>query len=231
MRKGIIVILTAVFLAGYVFAQTADDFDVTLNAGGTLTITKYKGAEKQVVIPETINGVKVTEIGKRAFFSSQLTSIIIPDSVTSIGREAFLNNRLTSVTIPNSVTSIDKLAFTFNQLTSVTIPDSVTAIEDLTFAKNRLTTVTISNSITSIGNSAFYQNQLTNVTIPNSVTSIGAYAFYDNPLTSVILPGDFQFHRTAFPNNLFDFFVSRGRKAGTYTWTGSAWIDRVWTAE
>jgi hypothetical protein len=182
MRKGIIVILTAVFLAGYVFAQTADDFDVTLNASGTLTITKYKGAERQVVIPETINGVKVTEIGDKAFSEKRLTGVTIPNSVTRIGEDAFQYNSLASVIIPNSVTEIGKKAFSHNRLTSVTIP--------------------------------------------NSVTSIGAYAFSDNPLTSVILPGDFQFHRTAFPNNLFDFFVSRGRRAGTYTWTGSAWTVR-----
>ena len=63
---------------------------------------------------------------------SEITNLVIPDSVKSIGDYAFREcSSLTSVTIPNSVTSIGKWAF--NEcygLTSVTIPNSVTSIGD-----------------------------------------------------------------------------------------------------
>jgi len=62
--------------------------------------------------------------------NTEITDLIIPNSVTSIGNRAFAGcSGLTSVTIPNSVTSIGDYAFQFcSGLTSVTIPNSVTSI-------------------------------------------------------------------------------------------------------
>lgn len=42
---------------------------------------------------------------------SNLTSVVIPNSVTSIGEYAFASSGLTSITIPNSVISIGSAAF------------------------------------------------------------------------------------------------------------------------
>ena len=62
--------------------------------------------------------------------NTEITDLVIPNSVTSIGYSAFYNcSSLTSVTIPNSVTSIGIAAFSgCSGLTSVTIPNSVTSI-------------------------------------------------------------------------------------------------------
>ena len=92
------------------------------------------------------------------------------------------NTEITDLVIPNSVTSIGRSAFgRCSGLTSVTIPNNVTSIGDYAFYKcSGLTSVTIGNSVTSIGNGAFWGcSGLTSVTIPNSVTSIGEDAFED----------------------------------------------------
>ena len=125
--------------------------------------------------------------------TTEITNLIIPNSVTSIGSWAFINcSGLTSVTIPNSVTSIGDFAFSgCSGLTSVNIGNSVTSIGICAFSGcSGLTSVTIPNSVTSIGEEAFSScSGLTSVTIPNSVTSIGSWAFIGcSGLTSVTIP-------------------------------------------
>ena len=113
--------------------------------------------------------------------NTEITDLVIPNSVTSIGQYAFVGcSGLTSVTIPNSVTSIGYQAFKgCSSLTSVEIPNSVTKIQEYAFSGcSGLTSVTIPNSVTSICNYAFVGcSSLTSVEIPNSVTKIQEYAF------------------------------------------------------
>lgn len=190
-----------------------------------IVITEYKGTRKNVHIPATINGHKVTVLGYGgAFHEKGLTSVKIPDTVQVISHWTFARNELTELEIPKSVyliansafrenklqsvtlseglTTIEYDAFEYNQLKTVAIPNTVTSIEDSVFAHNQLTSVSIPNSVTSIEKEAFEANQLTSITIPPRVTSIGDNAFSDNQLTSVIIPDSvISIGRGAFASN------------------------------
>ena len=135
-----------------------------------ITITKYEGNKKKLVIPEKIDGKKVTSIGYAAFNGcSGLTSITLPTGVTSIGSSAFSGcSGLISITLPAGVTSIGGYAF---------------------YGCSDLTRITIPKSVTSIGMYAFYGcSDLTRITIPKSVTSIEWDAFDGcSGLTSIIV--------------------------------------------
>lgn len=112
------------------------DMEYSILDDGTIEITKYNGKGGNVVIPSSIEGKKVTNIGKNAFVvCNKLTSITIPDSATSIGRAAFYDClNLISITIPNSVTSIGNNAFSLcSRLINVTISNSVTSLGDEAF--------------------------------------------------------------------------------------------------
>ena len=152
---------------------------------------KHIYSDEDTEITNLIIPNSVTSIGNAAFAGcSSLTSITIPNSVTSIGDGAFyLCYGLTSVTIPNSVTSIGGSAFEgCSGLTSITIPNSVTSIGDYAFCDcSGLTSITIPNSVTSIGNWAFSNcSGLTSVTIGSGVTSIGERAFEGVDIPTVI---------------------------------------------
>lgn len=86
---------------------------------------------ESIVIPETYNGLPVTEIGDGAFNKCQtVKSITIPLSVTGIWHRAFVNcTNLESVNIPSSVQKIGFYVFSgCRSLKTVTIPASVTYV-------------------------------------------------------------------------------------------------------
>ncbi|MFU1797895.1 leucine-rich repeat protein [Paenibacillus azoreducens] len=167
------------------FKYKKDPFEFDESTG---TITGYTGTELNVVIPETIRGVSVVNIGDHAFKGKQLQTVVLPDSVTSIREHAFSQNQLKNIIIPDGVTDIGIYAFSQNELTAVSIPNGITSVASGSFSQNQLKNVVIPDSVTSIGEYAFSQNQLKNIVIPDSVTSIGIYAFYDNQLTDINIP-------------------------------------------
>jgi len=75
---------------------------------GAITITQYTGSGGDVVIPDTINGLKVAVVGSAAFYQiSALTSVTFGTNVTTIANNAiFQCPNIASVSIPASVTNI-----------------------------------------------------------------------------------------------------------------------------
>ena len=199
-------------------AEWYRDYEYDELADGSVEIAYYFGnTEKNVDIPEKMDGKSVTSIGSNAFGGhtnlvnvtipnsvknicndafrdcSNLTSITIPNGLTSIGNEAFSGcASLASITIPDSVKSIGDGAFEdCASLTSVTIPDGITEIMYTTFCGCRsLTSVSIPDSVTAIFGGAFAEcTSLTSIAVPNSVTVLESSAFYGcSSLTSINIP-------------------------------------------
>ena len=157
----------------------------------TATISKYNCYEgnsegydtiTDVIIPNEINDYKITSIGDWAFCAeswspsqnsgvlcktpTNITSVIMPDTITTIGEGSFAENKLSGkLVIPNSVTIIGVKAFNHNKITSVGL----------------------GNKIKYIHNHAFQQNMLTKIVIPDSVEYILSYAFANNNLNYVLI--------------------------------------------
>ena len=208
LLKFLVAMVFATLLSANVFAYSfvVDGIYYNINSDGTTVSVTYQDTNyysysgsysSNVTIPPTVthNGTtySVTSIGFAAFiYSTNLTSVTIPNSVTSIGPWAFYGcSNLNEITLPNSVTSIERSAFSYcTGLTSVTIPNSVTNIGRNAFDSCiNLTNIDIPNSITIIDTYVFrYCTGLTSVTIPNSVTNIGMGAFFNcTGLTSVTI--------------------------------------------
>ena len=138
-------------------------------------------------------------------YCSNLTSVVIPDSVTSIGSDAFYECYFTDVHITNisawcnisfansysnPILYTENLYLNGELITRLVIHDGVTTILDYAFYNlNSITSIVIPNSVTTISYSAFkYCSNLTSVVIPDSVTTIGAAAFEScSNLTSVVI--------------------------------------------
>ena len=174
-------------------AQAAyDDFVYEEEENG-ITIIKYRGEDKEVVIPDKINGTKVTAIGDSAFSGCEnLTDITLPESVTSIGGFGFSGTGLTSITIPKNVRSIGNGAFYgCRSLKSITIPKGVSCIDYNAFMGcSSLTSITLPEGLETIQGQAFYGcSSLKSITIPEGVESIGETVFSGcSSLKSIMIP-------------------------------------------
>lgn len=98
-----------------------------------------------LIIPDTINGYTVTEIANSGFNGTNITEVVIPDTVRRINDYAFAyNEMLQKVNIPEGVTFIGEGAFkNCHSLRHIFIPASVTDIgvcaigyEDLRYYEN-----------------------------------------------------------------------------------------------
>jgi len=187
-----------------------EDFNIQQNRQGGITITGYTGSRSNVIIPETIQGINVTEIADRAFFvrgnwrvvegffyryeregPQIIKSVSIPNTVTRIGNWAFANQKLLrNVVLPDSLIEIDAEAFNGCGLRSITIPAHVTNIGFGAFRDNELTEVIFSENgrLATIGREAFSGNRITNISFPASLRSIESMAFSLNRIATLEIP-------------------------------------------
>ena len=191
-RIGVAGWLAATLFIVTIQANVQAQYEYTTNADNTITVTGYTGSGGDVTITNEINGLPVSCIGSNAFCQcTNLTSVVIPDSVTNIEYAAFEYCSLTNIIMGNRVADIGECAFAGCGLTSVTIPNGVTGIGVGVFEScASLTNVMIGNGLTNISFGAFMDcTSLPSITIPDSITSVREYAFCNcSSLTSVILP-------------------------------------------
>ena len=163
---------------------------------GTIIITRYKGTNTEIDVPEKIGGSIVTAIGDWAF----------SPGASRLKMEQIQQRRtITRITLPETIETIGECAFNSCwALQQVPIPDRVTAIGERAFADCRsLQSVNLPKEITAIGDGTFiYCTTLQHVTIPGTVTTIGKCAFEGCIAleTVVICEGVLEIARHAFQN-------------------------------
>lgn len=113
------------------------DFAYTINADGTATITEYLGGwdVTTIVIPDMIEGCKVTEIGPGVFKQLALTEVTLPAGLTTIGDNAFEHcPSLAVVRGGKKVTSYGSNAFYYcTELKSMTINEDASFFGEYAF--------------------------------------------------------------------------------------------------
>ena len=132
-------------------------------------------------VKEVIVGDNVGTVGSVAREMTNLTAIVIPETVAAYEGRPFRHCvSLVSLALPDGATTISTdIHSAMLELRYVRLPNTFTAVSpNLLGSCYGLQSVTIPDGVTSIGANAF-QNcySLQSVTIPDGVTSIGAYAF------------------------------------------------------
>lgn len=148
---------------------------------GTLIITRYKGNQTVVTVPEKIGRNIVTAIDENLF---------VPRSEL-VNESSNPCNTVIEVRLPDSINEIRPRAFYHCiNLQSVNIPDGVSEIGDYTFANClKLEKIDLPNSIKLIGDSAFSNCEaMKTFVIPEGVEKIGIPFGGCSALETVELP-------------------------------------------
>ena len=197
----IMIMLLVVLFCWFAVAENKPDFFVSgdwkciLLEDNTVKIAEYRMSsfEKNVIIPETIDGRPVSVIGDGAFYSyDYIKNIVIPDGILSIENYAFLGcSSLETITIPDSVVTIGEEAFeSCRSLLEIEIPEYVTKIEKGTFAGCKsLKSVKLPAGLLSIDDNAFENcASLTSIELPKALQSIGDNVFVSSLLSELLIP-------------------------------------------
>ena len=146
-----------------------------------------QGSITDIVLPKYL-----VEIGEEAFRGSDVTSILMPNTVKSLGIHAFEDcKKLKEVTLSSSLTLIPMAAFRgCDALQELQVPASVTKIADLAFEASGLKELELPMGVETVGAGAFYNcQQLEKLAFPNSLKKLGVCCFlYCNKLKSLTLP-------------------------------------------
>lgn len=144
-------------------------------------INKTYPTTTKVIMDDSVESIAATTVQSAFYGCTNLTDVVISDSVTIVGDSAFSGcTSLKNVKLGNGITEIGKNSFAkCSSLREINVPDSVTNIGSQAFnGCSSLESVNIGNSVTNIDAKAFYEcTELADVVIGNSVTNIGENAF------------------------------------------------------
>ena len=156
--------------------EPVPEFSYTLLSDGTANITRYNGDAENVVIPDMLDGRRVTAIGLdsdgEVFAGDKnLTTVFIPDSVTQIGVNPFANcSKLRDIQVSPEQPAfavIDGVLFHKASKTLVCYP-----------AGKPDTAYAVPTGIAAIGDGGFYFcDHLQTILLPDTVKQLGIYSF------------------------------------------------------
>ena len=181
-----------------IYQATVDGitWNYTYQDGKAINVHYSSGELSETVeIPDYLDGYEVIEIGDNAFYNcSNLTNVVIPESVINIGNSAFLRcSSLRSVVIPNGVKNIGNSAFmNCSNLEIIEIPDSVVSIggyafESTAWYENQQEGVVYAGKVAYIYKGPMSENM--SIELEEGTKGIAEYAFrYGGSLKEMIIP-------------------------------------------
>lgn len=149
--------------------KTADGFSYSVTVDNTACIEMCTSKEKDLVIPDTIDGLKVTNLGKTAFGSDDTApyeTITLPDTLEYISAS---NPFIHCKSLKEIITGENNTAY--KTADGVLYSKDMTEIVCYPCAISG-DSYTIDKKTTKIGASAFYCSKLKNITFPSALETV-----------------------------------------------------------
>ena len=163
----------------------------------TIRLEKYnEEGNTEIIIPEIIDGLPVTGIGRSCFEdNTEIQKVILPDTVDFIDPDAFAGCiNLREVILSNTLTYLGDEAFMESGLVSLTLPESVNTLAPNVFnGCEQLESVVFPEALTFIPMGTFTNTPvLKSVTIPAQKVLIDIDALdADSGVTLIGVPGSY----------------------------------------
>ena len=165
---------------GDTFREGALTYKVNEDNISCTIIEADRTVTENIVIPQTVQGYKVTVIGAWAFEGNKSKNVQLPNGLTKIEHSAFENSELESIVIPDTVVEIGYNAFMECQnLVTVKLPTELKEISSMMFKYDeKIQEIEIPSKVEKIGFSAFEEcNSISEVLMPDSIKEIESSAF------------------------------------------------------
>ena len=190
-------------LSEYVELETAPGLGFMLLENDTYSVFATETELTEVSVPETVDGVKVTEVADLAFAlnSQTLTSVTLPDSIEVIGESAFDScDKLTEINLPKELKRVEDYAFQ-DVPSDFNLPEKLEYIGVYAFCSTSITEIVFPETLKTVEAGGFSScAALTKVNM-GKVEDVGSYAFEScTALTSVTLSVNIK----NIPENLFE---------------------------
>ena len=192
----ILVIAISIFTAMPAFALTEGDWEFQL-LDNEVMITGYLGADKNIVVPDTLYGCPVTamEMEDDDKNLKDAVSVKFPANLKSVHESIFDAywggaDSLETVILPEGLEHIDKYAFNeCKKLKNINIPSTLKTIGMYAFSESGIESIKLPFGMESIGIQAFYGcESLKTVEIPEGIKKMDVYCFSSTGITELYLP-------------------------------------------
>lgn len=154
--------------------KVSGDFTYSLTSSNTVCIEGCSSTAKDLVIPDTLDGITVTELGRMAFGSTEgrpYETITLPASIDYISADGPFSvcGRLREIKVDssnNNYIAEDGVLYTKDKTEIICYPQ-----------QKEGSSYTISEGVKLIDKAAFYHSQLSEVKFPSTLVEIGPFAF------------------------------------------------------
>ncbi len=162
--------------------KESGDYKYELTEDGNVRIVRYTGTESEIVIPDTLDGITVTELGGNAFSQTNLTKVTLPATITAIDESnpfcqlLLLEEIIVDENNKNYIVS-DGVLYTKDMKTLVCYP-----------MKKEGDSFTIPDSVETLGIASIYSTPLKKIIVNDNVKTLSRHCFsYNEKLESVDL--------------------------------------------